>query len=137
MNLKSQSSIEYLLVAGFSLVVIIPLIVIFFTQSNSLNNQIIGSQVYRLSQEVGDAVDEVYFMGPPTQRVVRIYMPQHVTSVNISNHTISFTVDLNSNPYTIWRYTPANVTGEIDTFPGLHRLKITAYESNVTVEELR
>ena len=74
-NKRGQVSVEYIMVVGFAFLMIIPLIVVFYSSSNDLNDQITSSQADKIANEIVAAADQVYFQGPPTMKTIKIFFP--------------------------------------------------------------
>ena len=64
---KAQASMEYLLVAGLIILVILPSIYIFYSYSHRSNVEISQSQLNKVGRGIVDAAEEVYYLGEPLQ----------------------------------------------------------------------
>jgi uncharacterized protein (UPF0333 family) len=135
---KSQVSMEYLMVMAFAFLLTMPLVVIFFEQSNNLNDDVTDAQIQRFANELIDAVDEVYYLGEPSQKVLKLYMPDNIKDVMIENNEINFTVESNQYTYLISKTSSATLVGEVLTFEGFHTIKVQAMSSStVNISEKR
>ncbi|MBW2990350.1 hypothetical protein KY348_01455 [Candidatus Woesearchaeota archaeon] len=132
-NIKSQISIEFLIVVGIAFLMTIPLILIFYQQSSTLNTDITSSQVEKVASEIRDAADEVYYLGPPSKKTISIYMPEDVQSVSINNNKIIFLVDSPIGDYQVVKWTVANLSGTMASHTGIHHVTVEAYDTYVDI----
>ena len=56
------------MVVGFAFLMTIPLIIIFYQQSETLDTEITASQIDKVASEIRDAADEVYYLGAPSKK---------------------------------------------------------------------
>lgn len=129
---KAQVSIEYILVVGFAFLMLTPLIVIFYTSSNDMNDQVTMSQADKIANEIVAAADQVYYQGPPTKKTLKVYMPENVESIIIQNNWIKInTKQTDGAP----RASVANLTGNIDAFGGIHNIEVIAISGGVMIAD--
>ncbi len=122
---KAQVSMEFLLVVGFAFLMTVPLIVIFYQQSQSINTEVSASQIDKVASEVRDAADEVYYLGSPSKKSISIFMPEGVEGVSFVNNpsgaSINFNVNSPSGNYEVVKWVASNtLSGSIGTFEGIH-----------------
>ena len=80
---KAQASMEYLLVAGLIILVILPSIYIFYSYSHRSNVEISQSQVNNVGRKIVDAAEEVYYLGGPSKTTLDLTMPEGVKKMEI------------------------------------------------------
>ena len=80
---KAQASMEYLLVAGLIMLVILPSIYIFYSYSHRSNEEIAQSQVNRFGTQIIDAAEEIYYLGGPSKTTLDLTMPKGVRNMEI------------------------------------------------------
>ncbi len=80
---KAQASMEYLLVAGLIMLVILPSIYIFYSYSHRSNQEIAQSQVNRFGTQIIDAAEEIYYLGGPSKTTLDLTMPNGVRNMEI------------------------------------------------------
>jgi len=123
-GLKAQSSVEFLLIVGFAMMMILPLVVIFFEQSENLNTGISSSQTDKISSDIVDAADEVYYLGAPSKKTLSLYFPDSIKSAEVSGHSLIFNVDSPNGDYEVVKWSVTNLTGSVRSFPGVHRISV-------------
>jgi hypothetical protein len=129
-RLKAQVSMEYLIIFGIAFAMTLPLIIIYARQTGNIQADITNAQIYKAASKVSDYAEQVYYMGEPSQRTLKITFPDGINSVTLSGHLIIFNVTTTDLTYEVIKDTAANVTGNIKTFEGEHTLIFRA-ESNV------
>jgi len=80
---KAQASMEYLLVAGLIILVILPSIYIFYSYSHRSNVEISQSQLNKVGRGIVDAAEEVYYLGEPSKTTLELTMPEGVIGMEI------------------------------------------------------
>ncbi len=130
---KAQISMEFLLVIGFAFLMTIPLIVIFYQQSESLTTDITASQIDKVASEIRDAADEVYYLGPPSKKTITVYFPEGIKQVNITNNTITFVVSSSGGNFDLVKWAATNLTGTLKTHKGIHQVTVEAQNTAVDI----
>ncbi|MFH1915723.1 MAG: hypothetical protein ABIJ21_00520 [Nanoarchaeota archaeon] len=129
---KAQVSMEYLLIVGFAFLMLVPLIIIYYTSQQDLNDKITISQADRIALEIVDTADEVFYQGPPTKKTFKVYMPDDVSAINIQDKYVQ--INLKTQPGTP-RYSVANLSGNLSAYGGLHIIKVTALDGKVEITD--
>lgn len=132
---RAQAAMEYLFVVGFGFMMLLPIIALFYSQSGSIEDEIILSQAEKALEEIRSAADQVYFLGVPSKQTLEVRFPDRVDDVTITNNRITMQVQSSTGARTTAKRTQANITGSVDSFSGIHVLTITATETGVHVEE--
>jgi len=117
-SLKAQVSIEFLIIIGFAFMMTIPLVILFYQQSESINIEVTSSQVDKIASEIRDSADEVYYLGSPSKKTLTVYIPEGVNNITIRNNTIIFIVESASGDYEMVKWTAANLTGTLQNDKG-------------------
>lgn len=133
-NRKSQISMEYILVTAFSLLIAIPLVLLFFQQSQSFNDEVSVQQANKVLDEILVASKTVYYLGEPSQKTINVYFPQYISGAEFGYGYLSLEINTSLSSYRIYRYAAINFTGNITTTPGLHVLRILAENNSVYIQ---
>lgn len=134
-RVSGQAAFEYLLITAFGFFLILPIIIIAFTQSASFSSDVTSAQIQKVGNQIIDGVNAVYYSGAPAKKTLKLYLPEGVTSIAITNSTIQFTVQGSGGAYQYAVFADTNMTGSIATFSGIHRLTITAQEEDVLITD--
>lgn len=130
---KAQVSMEYILITAFSLLVAIPLIVLFFQYSQTYNNEVTLNQANKVMDEILNAAETVYYLGEPSQKTITVYFPKDVQQVILEQGYFSFTINNGGNTYTLYRAAQINFTGNISSNAGAKNLKVRAVNNTITI----
>jgi len=125
---------EYLAVVGISLFLIIPMIVAFYHQSASIEEDIRIAQLEKATRELIDAAEEVYYLGPPSQKKLILHLPPGVNNATLQGDTIALTYDEDKKHYATAE-PDLNLTGTLSTAQGRHDVTITARQDTVEVND--
>ena len=128
---RGQVAMEYLIVFAMAFVMLIPLVLIFATQSENIKSDITAAQLEKLSSELADAAQEVYYMGTPAQKTVQIVFPDRIRGITIQNRLILIDVAGSDYEYQFVKETTINLTGSLGTFSGPHFVVIKATDNGV------
>jgi hypothetical protein len=134
---KAQVSLEYLSVIGISLLMIIPLLLLFAHQSVSYQDDVNIAHLETVAGELMKASEEVFYLGPPTQKQLRLYFPDRLESIVIEEQAIVFTLHYSGSTitYPVTSNLPLNLHGTIDSRGGLHIITVTALPTGVHLQE--
>ncbi|MBC8494872.1 hypothetical protein H8D36_01835 [archaeon] len=132
--MKGQVSVEFLIIMAFAFILIIPVLILFLIETNNINQDVTAAQVNKLADELLDAVDNVYYLGAPTQKTLNIYIPDYVEEAMFVGNQIRFNVSPGAFSYIIVRAAATNITGSLNTNNGMHSIKITAVDETVNIE---
>lgn len=89
--MRGQISIEYVMIVGFSLLIIIPAILAAIGTTQLHESRITESQLEQIAFTIVTTADEIAFEGPPAKRTIRVYFPKGLENVTVSERTIIFT----------------------------------------------
>ena len=113
---------EYLLVVGFSLLIIVPLILILNTSYQQQAEDVHLEQLSSIAKELAYQADKLSFQGAPAQTTLQATFPQHVEEAIIEDHAIIFTLE--DTEITILSETHAQLKGTLKKYPGLHTITL-------------
>jgi uncharacterized protein (UPF0333 family) len=138
MNNKSQVSMEYIMIAAFSLMVAIPLVVLFFTSSRDYNEEVAISQANKVVDEIMSASKQVYYLGEPSKKTITVYFPQSIHGINITDINGKGIIDFYMRPagtiVTVRRTAVFNISGNLSTYPGTHVITIKAENNTIFIK---
>jgi len=131
---KAQVSIEFITVFGFVLMMTIPLVTIFFDQSEGVKDRIAENQLRNIAIKMADKAETMYYLGEPSKTTLKAYFPERIEEVQIIQRTIIFKYRRASSSISPVSYTSqVNISGTISTEPGIHYLVIQATGDEVSI----
>jgi uncharacterized protein (UPF0333 family) len=132
---KGQIAMEYLLAVGFAFLLLVPIIIIAYTQSSRFSDDVTAAQVQRVGEELVEAVHAVHYAGPPAKKTVRVYFPERVSDVSFQNSTIVFSIQAEGGAYEYAVFSQAVLSGDVREFAGVHVITVEATGGGVNVTD--
>ena len=131
MYLKSQVSVEYMLVMGFAALMTLPLLLIYYTYSADSTEFVATSQAMQIARKVVDSSESVYFLGKPSQTTLKLYFPDGIQSTNLSSREVVFKVKIRNGIAEIVQVSSVNMSGNLPTTQGIHIVTLKAQDGYV------
>ncbi|MCD6403329.1 MAG: hypothetical protein J7K98_03290 [Candidatus Aenigmarchaeota archaeon] len=123
--MKSQVSVEYVLILGVAFLILIPFILQGNISLEYLKDSMRVSFTKNSVESLGQAADMVFSQGPPAKIVQRVYIPKGIEEILIHDHEINFRVILSNGETTdVYYITKGNVIGSLPTSPGYYKASI-------------
>jgi uncharacterized protein (UPF0333 family) len=133
---RGQTSMEFLILFGFVFLMIIPLVVIFYTQSYETKDALNSNQIRNVETKIADKAESVYYLGEPSKSTLKAYFPDNVVNITIRGREIMFFYRTNSNTIQeILVTAPVNMTGNLSILSGIHYIIIQNRGDLVSITE--
>ena len=126
---------EYLVIVGFVMVLVIPMIIIFYTYSDRTEDEIISNQVQKIGLKLGDSAEAMYYLGEPSRTRVRAYFPKNIRNITIGNNEITFIVNTKSGLDHVVIYTTVPIQGDLEIHSGYHNINIRSMGGYVEISD--
>lgn len=133
MFLKSQVSVEYMLVMGFAALMTVPLLLIYYTYSADTTDSVAISQSMQIARKIVDASESVYYLGKPSQTTLKFNFPDRIQSTSLSNMEVMIKVKTQAGVTDIVQVSAVNMSGTLPTSQGIHVLTIKADDGFVQI----
>lgn len=133
MNLKSQVSVEYMLIMGFATVMTLPLLLIYYTYTSDSGDSVAASQAMQIARKIVDSSESVYYLGKPSQTTLKINFPDKIQSVNLSNREVAFRIKVKNGMTDIVQVSAVNMSGSLPTAQGIHIITVKADDGFVQI----
>lgn len=131
---KGQVSMEYLVVVGFVIAILIPSSYIFYTFSQDFRDEVASSQLRKVAQEVTEAAESVYYQGPPSKQSLRVSIPHQVSNDIVNGREVGFGIRTQGGKQSdIVVVSAVNVTGALPDEQGVYTVVVTAKGGEVEV----
>ncbi len=88
---SAQASMEYVMIAGFIALVIIPTTFLFYSYASNSAEEIDRAQVDKFGRDVVSIAETVYYLGPPSRIVVEERLPKNVHNISIEQDPVTST----------------------------------------------
>lgn len=122
MHRNAQVAIEYMIILGFILALMIPLILLFTSQKADTALQVRSAQLRAVGEKIVDQAESVYYLGEPSKVRFKINLPQQVDGVTITNKALIFQLNTEFGTSDIVIPSTVNMTGMIPITSGVHYL---------------
>ncbi|MBU0460443.1 MAG: hypothetical protein KKH52_04600 [Nanoarchaeota archaeon] len=123
---KAQASMEYIVIIGIVLVLLIPL---FYFAINKSSESIKVNQAEQVVQSLSQAADEVYTLGSGTKKYVWVSIPGSVQSTSVGDSEIVLVIGMGEETSDIVGSTKAPVTGSIPLMKGTYKISVEHLET--------
>lgn len=80
---KSQSSLEYLLVVALTFAIIVPTTYLFYNYSKESSQEISDAQITKLGRSILDAAEVIFYSGQGSKTILDLNIPGTISSVQI------------------------------------------------------
>ncbi|MFO8016012.1 MAG: hypothetical protein R6U32_02825 [Candidatus Woesearchaeota archaeon] len=124
---KGQASMEYLMVVGLVLVVMIPVFYYAVTESGT---QVRLNQADDAVNSIAKTADSVYALGPGSRDHVRISVPAGVSGSYVNNSKVGLRLDTGED---IMAFSRAPLTGKIPKGQGIYHVPVEMLDSGVVL----
>ena len=133
MNLKSQVSVEYMLIMGFAAIMTIPLLLIYYTYSSDSSDSVATGQALQVARKIVDASESVYYLGSPSQTTLKLSFPDRIYSTNLSSKELVFKIKTRNGLTDIVQVSAVNMSGSLPTSQGIHIITVKAQDGYVQI----
>jgi hypothetical protein len=133
--MRAQSAIEYFIIAAMVMMFMIPIWVFIVTTQYQTTNELALSYTRNAAKQIADAASLVHSQGYPAKINIKVYIPDGVINVSITDKTIIFIVDTGEQDSEVWYTSSATMQGE-DQIPvnsGYYYLDIVSHDSYVEI----
>ena len=132
-----QVSVEYLIITAFSFLLLAPLLIIFYVQYDSLQEEVVNQQAVTAARVLVEAAERVYFAGSPSRETVQVRIPAQVQSFRIYEDAVALTIE-RGLPKDVVRFTEDIFVEDhppLATHQGVRRFTVRATIDGVIIEE--
>ncbi|MBI4144802.1 hypothetical protein HY493_01190 [Candidatus Woesearchaeota archaeon] len=131
--MKAQVAMEYLILIGFVMAMLIPLVLLFYSQSADTALQVRSQQVRTIGQEIVEKAETVYYLGEPSRLQFRVFFPESIENVTLTNKALIFKISTAQGLSDIVVPTSVNLTGDLKTSSGLHLVSVQSKGTYVLI----
>jgi hypothetical protein len=111
--LKGQAATETLVMAGFALAFIVPLVFLFMSSSNSELGKTSIIQAKITARTIADEAGEIYLQGAGSKKTIFVNYPEGIKNGRVENGLVILTIDSDNRVQDVVASTFANVTGNL------------------------
>ncbi|MFH1286039.1 MAG: hypothetical protein ABIH99_05660 [Candidatus Micrarchaeota archaeon] len=134
---RGQISVEVMVILGFAIVFLIPVVFVAYSQSNSFNEQLAITQAEASAKRIAEAVNSVGAMGAGGISTVDIIVPPETESILITGREVVFKVRSRGEITEVVKTTDYKMIGTLAALSSgaTHSIRVTALADSVNVEK--
>jgi len=132
---RGQSAVEYALIVGIALLILIPLWININNSVGVTRIELQSSYALHAVSRLKAAADSVYVQGEPAKFTVIVTFPEGTESVGISDYEISIRMRNAAGTSDAIATTLGPLTGSLSATPGAHRVTVRMNGTNVLITE--
>jgi len=117
---KGQIAIEYMIIIGLIMLISIPTLLIYQNHSNSITRQVKLNQAKIALQNIIDVAQNVYYSGEFSKEIIKIYFPESINQIFITNYEIYALVD----GMKVYSFSDILLNGSLKPYSGVHHIII-------------
>lgn len=138
MEKRGQISLEYLMVVGFVVFVVILLLGLAIFYTATAQDSIALNQLTNFANKILNSAETVYFAGEPSRLTITTYLPEGVNEFSIQENSLVFNISTSSGiTLTVFPSSvPLDTSSTFNLVEGVKRLQIVATSSNVLVTQV-
>ena len=122
---RGQISAEYLILVGFILLTLIPVIAALYSYSAHSQERLAVEQAHQTVKRIADAANTVYSLGHPSRIIRKVYIPANIKNATISDMEIIFVVEGSTGDVEVVETTMVEVSGTLPTNQGTYRMNVS------------
>jgi hypothetical protein len=131
--MKAQVGLEYMLIMGISLALLVPLFILVNTYTSTTKTDLNISNLEDSLDNLAEASDLVYSQGPPAKITVEVYIPEGVLYTNVTDHMFVVRLRFKGESTDVVTRTSAPVSGSLPTAQGSYKISLNAEKGFVNV----
>lgn len=81
--LKSQASLEYLLIVALTFAIIVPATYLFYSYSKESSQEILDAQITKVGRGIVDGAEVIFYSGQGSKTVLELNIPDNIESAQI------------------------------------------------------
>jgi uncharacterized protein (UPF0333 family) len=132
-NKRGQAAVEYAILVGFVMVLLIPLIYLFYSQSSDTSVQVNSQQLRLVGQKIVDNSESVFYLGEPSKLSFKIYIPENIKQVDVTGHSIIFTTSAGPGESEIVIPSNVNLSGTLPRATGSYTITVESKGDYVAI----
>ncbi|MEK6917708.1 MAG: hypothetical protein AABW51_02060 [Nanoarchaeota archaeon] len=86
---RGQVGTEYMIIVGFVTIAITSILVLSLFYSNQIKDRLRANNIETFAVQLIDSAETVFFSGEPSKSTVRLYLPENVINVNITQYEVT------------------------------------------------
>jgi len=131
--MKSQVSIEFLIIVGIALLILIPVMIYANETISATRDELKISLARNAVNRIGEASEWVATQGSPAKTTIRVFIPEGVREIDLTGKTITIKLNAESGLRDIYRDTLTDLNGSISNTAGYVLVSVEAFDNFVNL----
>lgn len=132
---KGQISVEYLIVIGFVVFLVISIVGIGYFYASGIRDRIRVNQVTTFASKLISSSESVFYAGEPSKLTITAYLPVGIRSIEVIENDLIISMTTNSGITTMAFTSNVPINGIISTEEGVKRVEVIATENEAYFSE--
>jgi len=133
---RGQVSFEYLILMGFVTFVLSILIGLAFFYTAGVQDRIRITQANNFANKLVSTAEYVFSAGAPSKTTMKVYLPEGVKDVNISENILFVSIQTSSGLNKLGFPSSVNISGSITSIQGLKKIEVVAENDGSTINQV-
>src|SRR3989344_4993003 len=129
---RGQISVEYLVVVGFIVFIIVNIMGVAFYYVGGIKDKIKENQIEGFAQNLISSADTVFSAGEPSRVTITAYLPSGVEDIQLSGKELVIRISSNSGLNVRSFVSKVNLEGTLTKTEGVKRIQVIALSDRVT-----
>lgn len=128
---RGQISVEYLVVVGFIVFLIISVVAVAFFYTSGIKDRIRINQATDYANKIVSSAESVYYAGEPSKLTITAYLPVGVNEISVVENSIIISMTTNSGETTMAFSSNVPIDGNVSRGEGVKKIVVLAEEDRV------
>ena len=133
---KGQISVEYMIVVGFIVLLVLTVLGAALLYSSQINDSIEERQIEQFATKVVSSAESVKYAGEPSRSTISAYLPSNVKDIQIIGKEIVIDFTLSSGFNRVSYLSKVAMNGTISPGSGIKNIRIVALEDSANITGL-
>lgn len=135
MSRKSQTGLEYLMVASIALLMLVPIMIEGWKSTAQLDSNINIQKAQDAVSQISDAAKTVYYQGYPSAMTIYVDFPKDIMLSSVSGKEIYLKMKFGESSTDIVEFLGFNVTGSISNNSGTREIYLEALPNVINITQ--
>jgi len=134
--MRGQAAVEYFVVVGLVVMFMIPLWSYMVATQENIGQEVSLSYAQTAAKQIADAASLVHSQGYPAKINIRVYIPDGVLNVSLTQKTVGFNISYRNLVTDVWSKSNAALNGSIPTNEGYYNFDIQSMNTYVQINQV-
>lgn len=135
---KAQSSMEYMTIVGFAFLMVIPVILLFYSNLHDMQDDVYRVHMDSVAHKIVKTADKMYYLGEPAVETLKLEYPVELVTMEIlDNYTLHLEYrNAEEVVIPVYRQSVAPLQGAFTLDEGVHYVRVEARNGYVLITDI-